>query len=214
MNIIKKYRSFRKEIDPSEYDYVRSTGTPYRSGSTYGNISLGGFPSGTVTPSRWTGCFQMYLPSTPANGCFLETGGSGVGIWIGVRDSGTNFRVRAGSGSVTSETNGSIFLTIPVTDMPFDGSIHTVIVDMKIIGTLGARINLFVDRKFVARRRHNSGFFTNWAGGGSGAFINGGANVNVAGEPTAAWDNTAGQSYRIFYNEYVIKDTGTMSIDF
>ena len=156
----------------------------------------------------------MYLPSTPANGCFLETGGSGVGIWIGVRDSGTNFRVRAGSGSVTSETNGSIFLTIPVTDMPFDGSIHTVIVDMKIIGTLGARINLFVDRKFVARRRHNSGFFTNWAGGGSGAFINGGANVNVAGEPTAAWDNTAGQSYRIFYNEYVIKDTGTMSIDF
>ena len=213
MNIIKRHRSFRKEIDPSEYDYVRSTGTPYKSGSTYGNFSLGAFQSNLMTPSRWTGCFQMYLPSTPANGCFYESGGTSLGMWIGVRDSGTNFRVRAGAGNVTSETNACIFLTIPVTDMPFDGSIHTVIVDMKYLGP-GARINLFVDRKFVARRRQNSASFTYWSGAAQGVFINGGANVSTTGEPTDAWDNTAGQSYRIFRDEYVIKDSGTYSLDF
>ena len=78
---------------------------------------------------------DVVFPETPSDGTIHEKGGSGTGSWIGLRDGGTWFRVRAGEGQATAPGGGTMndndVAWIDTQDFPKDGLIHTVVWDVR-----------------------------------------------------------------------------------
>ena len=59
------------------------------------------------------------IPTNPVDACLFELGGAAQGVWVGFRDGGTYFRIRAGSsnqsysgGATYSSDNGLAMLDI------------------------------------------------------------------------------------------------------
>jgi len=133
---------------------------------------------------------RVRLPVVPVDGLLWEHGGTGRGTYVGVRDGGTTFRVRAGDGGAakTSSDGNTIVLDVPVTDLPFDGHFHEILWEFK--PSAPARVALWVDGRFIAEA------FTSWGGALEAASWSGKDDSNwidfdgssvVVGEPAVAW---------------------------
>lgn len=163
-----------------------------------------GAPTTSQTSGVWTMgnyggsnvvlAFDVVFPTVPSDGCLAEKGGSGTGLWIGLRDSGTVFRVRAFSGAAIS-TNPTTTAWIDISDFPQDGQTHTVVVEIRVFPS---RIRLWIDGIYKGEGTksdiQNSG---SWEGGAAGSFLSG-ENVNVVGEPTAAWPGGLSGEARLY----------------
>lgn len=157
-----------------------------------------GTPTATQNSGVWTlGNYGGYnaviamdivFPSTPSDGCAAEKGGTGTGLWVGLRDSGTVFRVRGFSGG-SLNTNTTVW--VDITDFPTDGNTHTVVIEIR---RFPARIRVWIDGVFKGEdNMGNPQVLSSWEGGASGSFLSG-ENVGVNYEPTGAWPSgTTGQ---------------------
>ena len=147
---------------------------------------------------------EVTFPVTPSDGQLWEIGGSGTGSWVGLRDSGTYFRVRAGDGGVSISGGAGSTSTcacLDITDFPTDGNVHTVIWELdRDNGT----VKLWIDGTFKGSATASSGFESSLiSGSGTGAYILGG--TNIPGEPTGAWpEGTTGASDLRVYNDQSI----------
>ena len=97
------------------------------------------------------------LPSSPVDACLFELGGSSQGVWVGFRDGGTYFRIRAGSsnqsysgGATYTNDTGLAMLDIPVADILqyLDDEEHELVWEIRIGGDIGTgkgRVRLWID---------------------------------------------------------------------
>lgn len=141
---------------------------------------------------------SVELPLTPADGVLFEAGGSTQGAWVGLRDGGTVFRVRAGSGASLPQANAAV-LDVPVEQLPMDGLIHNIVWEFV---PAFARVRLWVDGVLKGQAVAPSGMFQDnvWSGNdGDGYFLVGGAGGPV-GEPNGTpWAWPTGASNLISY---------------
>ena len=148
------------------------------------------------------------LPSgTPTDGVLWEGGANGYGSWIGIRDSGTYFRLRAGdggnafAGGATYTDTGLALLDIPISDLSdyFDGGTHEIVWQINVGGNAATGpglVKVWFDGVPVGEATtpgtSNTGLGANsgyWSGGDQGGF--GATSGGVPnGEPTAAWAYT------------------------
>jgi len=152
------------------------------------------------------------LPSTtPSDGVLFESGGNSVGAFVGIRDSGTYLRVRAGTstgsysgGTTTVNENGLALLDVAISSLSdyFDGGEHEITWEFRIGGTLGSgsgRVRLWIDGNFIDQAE-TAGIQTGlaegsglWSGGSPAGFATVSSDNSIcSGEPTAAWAYTTG----------------------
>ena len=204
--------------------------TALRSSTPDGGITLGGdynnlvtrtFTNGTINilnqENSATGmtrdedlvcsCVTVLPSGTPADGVLWEGGATGYGSWLGIRDSGTYLRLRAGNGAnsyaggaSTSSDNGLALLDLQISSLSeyFDGGQHEITWEIRIGGTVSAgngRVRIFIDGNEVGQAQTpglNVGLAEGagaWSGGDNGGF---GATAGAvcSGEPTTAWAYT------------------------
>jgi hypothetical protein len=155
--------------------------------------STGGF-SGGESVRRGVAVFHatVRLPDQPVDAILWEQGGAGVGSWIGVRDGGTVFRLRAGDGASAkagSDTDTAV-LDVPVSALPFDGQMHQVMWELQ-PGAPG-RVRLWVDGALSGESETLGGgslALGLWAGTDLGGWLQVGNSV-VVGEPQTPWPNS------------------------
>ena len=192
-------------------------------GGSYNNTVTRTFNNGTTSiasgPASSTGITNdedlvcsvvTVLPAgTPSDGVLWELGDNTAGAYIGIRDSGTYLRLRAGNGAnsyaggaSTSSDNGLALLDVPVSSLSdyFDGGQHEITWEIKIGGTVAAgngRVKLWIDGNEIGSAQTpglNVGLYE--AGGLLASTVDGGfASTEGAvpsGESTAAWIYTTG----------------------
>lgn len=167
------------------------------------SYSVGVIPGGDMVKTQgavFIGSFV--LPSSPTDGYVFEHGGPGIGCFVGVRGSGTTFRLRAGDGasSKSGSTTDTVVLDIPVSELPFDGEIHEVAWEFR---PTSGRIRLWVDRIFRGEAFTSGGGNmerNSWSGGGNGGYLSGSAGNIPVGEPTSPWPDTSGASNLLVYD--------------
>ena len=110
------------------------------------------------------------LPSTAVDACLFELGGTSQGVWVGFRDGGTYFRIRAGSsnqsysgGATYSSDNGLAMLDIPVADITqyMDDEEHELVWEVKIGGDIDVgrgRVRLWIDGDPIGSAETSTGF--------------------------------------------------------
>ena len=145
------------------------------------------------------------IPSTAVDACLFELGGAAQGVWVGFRDGGTYFRIRAGSsnqsysgGATYSSDNGLAMLDVPVADILtyMDDEQHEITWEIVIGGDQEqgkGRIKLWIDGNYI-NSAETPGGINDYTGLGAGVGLmsdsgDGGftaTNGTVAnGEPTA-----------------------------
>ena len=89
-------------------------------------------------------CVTVLPSGTPSDGVLWESGGNAVGAFVGIRDSGTYLRLRAGNGAnsysggaSTSSDNGLALLDVQISSLSdyFDGGQHEITWEIRIGGT-------------------------------------------------------------------------------
>ena len=153
-------------------------------------------------------CVTVLPSGTPTDGVLWELGGDGAGAWIGIRDSGTYLRLRAGTGAnsyaggaSTASDNGLALLDLQISSLSqyFDGGQHELTWEIRIGGTVSAgngRVRLFIDGNEVGQAQTpglNVGLSESYgllAGTNNGGFGVWNGDSVPAGEPTAAWAYT------------------------
>ena len=129
---------------------------------------------------------DVVFPITPADGILFEQGGTGIGSWVGLRDSGTVFRIRGGDGTTTAPDTDTAFLDI--TSFPTDGAKHNVMWEYH---PTNGTIRCWIDGvlKGTASTTDNSPMDTDtWTGTDDGGFGQGGGTTTApVGEPTSNW---------------------------
>jgi len=147
-------------------------------------------PGGVVDSSKDTvfAC-SIRLPVSPVDACLFELGGDFMGIWAGLRDGGTTFRVRGGDGqaALAASDGNTVVLNVPVATLPMDGELHTVVIEIR---PAAGRCRMWLDGALKGEA------FTSdlspllgsaWAGGDIGAYLDGSLSSVVTGEPITAW---------------------------
>jgi len=145
------------------------------------------------------------LPTSPSDAMLFELGGTSQGVWVGFRDGGTYFRVRAGSsdqsysgGATYTNDNGLAKLDVPVADILqyLDGLQHELVWEIKIGGDQDVgkgRVRLWIDGDPIGSAETPGGGFT---GLGASAGLMSDSNVGgfgstagsvPNGETTTAW---------------------------
>jgi len=132
---------------------------------------------------------RVRLPSVPADALLWEHGGAGVGSFLGLRDGGTVFRLRAGNGSVavSGSTETTAVLDLAVADLPFDGGIHELV--WEVSPNAPGRVRLWIDGHLRGSSETTDGGALHggrWAGGDTGLYLFGASSVTI-GEPQTAW---------------------------
>jgi len=156
-------------------------------------------------------CVTVLPAGTPSDGVLWELGGNGAGAFLGIRDSGTYLRLRAGNGAnsyaggaSTTTDAGLALLDVPVSSLSdyFDGGEHEITWEIRIGGTVAAgsgRVKLWIDGNEIGEANTpgvNTGLYE--AGGllgdgSTGGFATMSSDSTVPqGEPTAAWAYTTG----------------------
>lgn len=145
------------------------------------------------------------IPVSPTDGCLFKAGGSFVGAWVGIRDSGTIFRVRAGEGSsATGSTVDAAVLNVPIANIPTDGEAHTIQWEFQI--TPG-RVQLWIDGDWKGTSNTTASGplkFNLWAGTASQSYIDAPASAPPAGEPNTAWPGTEVSSLTFYADALAI----------
>ena len=140
---------------------------------------------------------NVVFPTNGADGTLFEMGGNGIGCWVGLRDSGATFRLRAGDGAVTAANTDAAFLDI--TSFPTDGAKHNVIWEFH---PTNGTIRCWIDGtlKGTATTTNNTAMDTStWAGTDDGAFGTSGGSSYPVGEPTSAWPSGIGTGEKLRY---------------
>lgn len=128
---------------------------------------------------------NVVFPLNPSDGALFEMGGNGNGSWVGIRDSGATFRLRAGSGAGTSADSVTAFLDI--TSFPTDGAKHNVMWEFH---PTNGTIRCWIDGtlKGTGTTTTNGAMNSNvWAGSDDGGFGQTGGATAPTGEPTSTW---------------------------
>ena len=156
-------------------------------------------------------CVTVLPAGTPSDGVLWELGGNGAGAFLGIRDSGTYLRLRAGNGAnsysggaSTASDNGLALLDVQVSSLSdyFDGGEHEITWEIRIGGTVASgngRVRLWIDGNEIGDASTpglNVGLFEAGgllAGSEPGGFgtVSTGSTV-PQGEPTAAWAYSTG----------------------
>ena len=96
------------------------------------------------------------LPTNPIDGVIWEAGGNGAGAWLGIRDSGTYLRLRAGnganaySGGAGHSESGLAMLDLTIASLSayFDGGDHELVWQITVGGNITAgkgAVRLWID---------------------------------------------------------------------
>jgi hypothetical protein len=149
---------------------------------------------------------DITFPSPATDGQLFKMGGGVVGCWVGLRDSGTKFRVRAGDGGARSASSTNCAL-LDITDFPVDGNTHNVTWEFRVNP---GRVRLWIDGVFKGESSTTGGAALRssvWAGTNIGAYINVASDAGPSGEPATAWQGTnVGTGLRVFTNQLVTND--------
>ena len=191
-------------------------------GSGYNNLVTRTFTNGTIDilnqANSATGmtrdedmvcsCVTVLPTGTPADGVLWEGGGSGRGSHLGIRDSGTYLRLRAGNGSnsyaggaSTAADAGLALLDVQISTLSdyFDGAQHEITWEIRIGGTAAAgsgRVKLWIDGNLIGESSTpglNVGLGEaagQWSGGDVGGFAASSGSSVPVGESTTAWAYT------------------------
>jgi len=174
------------DVDPSDADRTLAV-------STGGGIAYADFGSGATRSQDTAFSCKVTLPSSPTDGVLFERGGSGTGMIVCIRDSGTYLRARAGSGGETVAGGGTPSTAnlivgdelISNLSQYFDDEVHEVCWDVQ-MGNPG-QMRLWIDGDLIIDA-YSSGNHTTWTGSGSGTYIGtSGSATNISGEPTTGW---------------------------
>lgn len=152
---------------------------------------------------------NIVLPSSPTqNGVLFEIGGSGTGSFVGLRDSGATFRIRAGDGAAPLSASSSDCALLDIdtaSSSYFDGNSHNVAWEFRINP---GSVRLWIDGDLVGES-YTSGYGAldgNNFGGGDG----GGYGVNnssfTGDEPTTSWPYTLNSSLSVYSGQGVLTD--------
>lgn len=188
-----KFREFK---DPSVLSVVE--GTPTRTdvvGAEYETY---------VTDINTYFVCDLVFPVNPTDGLIWETGGSGQGAWIGIRDSGATLRLRGGDGGSAISVSGAGVALAETADFPKDGEVHQLAWDFQIST---GRVRIFIDGVLKAEGFATDGAFeSNRASGGAPACFLTGPSANVpVGESTTACNLTdSGSGLRYFANAQIV----------
>lgn len=165
----------------------------------------------TIDEDLTCSCVTVLPAGTPADGVLWEGGGSGYGSYIGIRDSGTYLRLRAGDGgnsfaggTTTYTDTGLALLDVAVSSLSdyFDGNEHEITWEIRVGGTAAAgpgRVKLWIDGNEIgSAETPGAGTFTG-LGAGTGAWSDGNvggfaatAGAVPSGESTTAWAYATG----------------------
>ena len=170
-------------------------------------------------------CVTVLPSGTPADGVLWEGGDAAIGSFLGIRDSGTYLRLRAGNGAnsyaggaSTTSDNGLALLDVQISSLSdyFDGGQHEITWEIRIGGTVAAgngRVRLFIDGNEIGQAQTpglNVGLAEGageWSGGNAGGFGATAGNSVPNGEPTAAWAYTT--SDLSYYRSRLVDPTYT-----
>lgn len=151
-----------------------------------------------VAPANQNAVFycDAVFPTSPSNGGLFEKGGAGIGTWVGFRDSGAYFRVRAGDGGVSIAGGGAstticAVLDIPAASLPLDNNYHAVVWEVR---PGAGTVKLWIDGEFYGTGATSGGGPLEngvWEGTGSGAWGTS-TTTNIPGEPTTGWPASVG----------------------
>lgn len=163
--------------------------------------------SGTITDDDGTVdtvyAANLIFPVSPSDGLIWETGGTGQGAWLGIRDSSTTMRLRGGDGAASKTASDIDTAVLDITDFPKDGKEHVIIWDFKIsTGT----VRIFIDGNLRGTASATGGTFdTNqFAGVNDGAYItNSTTGVPVGESATASNFTEAGSGMRVYLSQLV-----------
>ncbi|QBY02606.1 hypothetical protein E2K80_03140 [Rhodophyticola sp. CCM32] len=91
---------------------------------------------------------SVRFPETPADAVLWEAGGAAAGAWMGVRDGGAVFRLRAGSGAAAAGSDaGTAVLDLDVALLPFDGHLHELVWEVR--PAAPGHVKLWVDGRLM-----------------------------------------------------------------
>jgi len=168
--------------------------------------------------------FDVILPaSPPTSGLIFEQGGSGRGIILIYRQGHLRFRFGDGGTAMTTvPTQGFVGTSasgdakyiwdVPVANLPFDGSEHTIVWEVVCEPASSPNIGhrawcdgeLLFDSKSSNRVESDD-----WSGSASGGFLNGGTNMPDEVNYDGNWpDQTASQEARLYLNTSVTAEPG------
>lgn len=174
------------------------------------SYSAGSIP-GTDFPRNVDTVFScnIVLPSSPTQeGILFEIGGSGTGTWVGLRDSGATFRIRAGDGasSLSASSSDCALLDIDTASSSyFDGNSHDVAWEIRINP---GSVRLWIDGNLVGES-YTSGYGaldgSNFGGGDDGGYGQGNTGL-PAGEPTTSWPYTLNSNLSVYSDQGVLTD--------
>lgn len=146
---------------------------------------------------------DLTFPVSPSDGLIWETGGTGQGAWLGIRDSGTTLRLRGGDGGTSKTSSTTDTAVLDLTDFPKDGQTHTIVWDFAIsTGT----VRVFIDGVLKGTASATGGSFdTNqFAGGDLGAFLETTTSGIVVGESSTPSNFTnVGTGLRVYTSQLV-----------
>lgn len=150
--------------------------------------------------------WKMTFPENPGDLLLLELGASGNGGYVGIRDSGTIFRVRAGDGSGTVNNTSNMFLDI--TDFPKYGKTHLVTVAFvpKSVDSVEdtAYVRLWIDNVLRGTGNTTDGSDSNDAWGSNAAGFMFNASGVPSGEPTTVNSSLAQSNISYWQDEIII----------
>ncbi|MEM6547214.1 MAG: glycoside hydrolase TIM-barrel-like domain-containing protein [Pseudomonadota bacterium] len=165
------------------------------SGSADYALSAGSGPSFATSERQDQAVFrvQLTMPSTLSDGLIFEAGGSGRGVWLGLRDGGATLRMRAGTGSNLPDTGTG------VVDVPTAGLEGQSFELMVWIERPGDTVHVYFDGVEQGSGTASAGFGTNeWAGSNASTVGTGvGASITT-GEPADAFPGTLGSAFEIW----------------
>lgn len=131
-------------------------------------------------------CNVVFPTSVEQDVMLFNHGAGGRGTWVGLMAEGVNglpvMTGRAGDGGRLPRSGTARFETA---DIPLDGKVHNVVVDIRIQGP--GRIRLFIDGALKAQgvSSNNALLANQFSGGSNPAYGSGGSTPN--GKPNRAW---------------------------
>ena len=152
---------------------------------------------------------EVEFPRTVSDPCCLmEFGGTGTGNYIGFVDT-TTLRMRFGSGAAEAPATDKVIVNVPITDLPMDGKLHTLVWEY---GQTTGTGRIWVDGILVGSST-TVGYNSNIAGGALGGFIsiNGGNMTPTNYEPPLKWQFGHGGTLRHYGNQTVTASLPTFT---
>jgi predicted phage tail protein len=159
---------------------------------------------------------EVILPTTfSEDQCLMEYGGTGTGMYVGIRDIGgvDNFVFRAGNGTATETSTACVLGEIPVSQIPeFDGRAHTVAWEMQ---PAAGQARLWIDGKNYFDLVTTDGSAmqgSTWSGSNLGGWGIG-QSASAGSYALTAWSGSIISALRVYTNQIVPLSKTTIPLD-